>query len=89
MFNPRPAERRPASARRPSLSVAKLLRLVFAAAFTLALGAGAARAQCVSLTTAGSAYTQNFNTLSNTANSTMLESNPNEQKAESAHALPA
>ena len=25
----------------------------------------------------------------NTANSTMLESNPNEQKAESAHALPA
>ena len=71
MFNPPPAERRPASVRRSPLALARMFfRLILASAFTLALGAGAARAQCVSLTTAGSAYTQNFNTLSNTANST-------------------
>lgn len=39
-------------------------------ALVLGTAANAASAQCVSLTTLGSAYTQNFDTLSNTAGST-------------------
>lgn len=46
----------------PFLAVAGLL--------ALALSATTAHAQCVSLTTPGSAYTQNFDTLSNTSGST-------------------
>ncbi len=46
-------------------------RFSLAVAFLLALvSAPGAHAQCVSLTTLGSAYTQNFDTLSNTAGST-------------------
>jgi uncharacterized repeat protein (TIGR01451 family) len=51
----------------------KLLRVFLLPALALVLllsGARAASAQCVSLTTLGSAYTQNFDTLSNTAGST-------------------
>src|SRR5437764_12218822 len=47
------------------------LSFVFLAAMLLGLPAARpAAAQCVSLTTLGSAYTQNFDTLSNTAGST-------------------
>jgi uncharacterized repeat protein (TIGR01451 family) len=52
----------------------KSLRFLLAASFSVALlftlGARPAAAQCVSLTTLGSAVTQNFDTLSNTAGST-------------------
>lgn len=46
-------------------------RLLFLTCLTwAALFAAMSNAQCVSLTTVGSAYTQNFDTLSNTAGST-------------------
>jgi uncharacterized protein len=50
--------------KRTAVSTALLVLLA------LALGGAQARAQCVSLTTLGSASTQNFDTLSNTAGST-------------------
>ena len=46
-----------------------IFRMVVALA-ALGLLPGAVLAQCVNLTTLGSAYTQNFDTLSNTAGST-------------------
>lgn len=46
------------------------LLLPLSAVVVFAACANVARAQCVSLTTLGSAYTQNFDTLSNTAGST-------------------
>ncbi len=49
---------------------ASRLSLVLLAALVLCLPAAPAAAQCVSLTTLGSASTQNFDTLSNTAGST-------------------
>ena len=49
-----------------------LIRRIAVAALTVFafISVPAAHAQCVSLTTLGSAYTQNFDTLSNTAGST-------------------
>ena len=44
--------------------------LAFVGALLCAVTSTGAAAQCVSLTTLGSAYTQNFDTLSNTAGST-------------------
>src|SRR4051795_6978430 len=44
--------------------------VVFAVAVVLSMAGVSASAQCVSLTTLGSQYTQNFDTLSNTAGST-------------------
>lgn len=47
-----------------------LIKLRYLGAFCLLLVSILSQGQCVSLTTFGSAYTQNFNTLSNTAGST-------------------
>jgi hypothetical protein len=53
-----------------NISPNKLLLMLGVFSFFILFQPEAARAQCVSLTTIGSAYTQNFNTLSNTAGST-------------------
>ncbi|HSX61761.1 MAG TPA: Calx-beta domain-containing protein [Tahibacter sp.] len=53
----------------PRHAFLRTLRAGFVAV-SLLIGVGAAQAQCVSLTTLGSASTQNFDTLSNTAGST-------------------
>lgn len=61
--------------RRAAVGSSPVLRPSFIAALTISVivaltGAPVAHGQCVSLTSLGSAYTQNFDTLSNTAGST-------------------
>jgi uncharacterized repeat protein (TIGR01451 family) len=52
------------------MNASRRVCLLFVSIVVVLLGARRVTAQCVSLTTLGSAYTQNFDTLSNTAGST-------------------